>query len=90
LERTLAGHPFATNAVAFSPDGGLLATVGGDEVVRLWSVSTGRLLYCLDGRTAWFGSVAFSPDGRVLAATGGNDDVRLWDLVELRGMTPGP
>jgi WD40 repeat protein len=90
LERVLAGHPFATTAVAFSPDGRLLATTGGDGAVKLWSVSTGRTLHRLEGGTNWLCSVAFSPDGKTLAATGGGDDVQLWDLVELRETTPDP
>jgi hypothetical protein len=56
-------------AVAFSPDGKLLATGctsgGGGVQVREWA--TGRELY-----TRWFGqgirAVAFSPDNRLLAA----------------------
>jgi WD40 repeat protein len=90
LERVLVGHPLSTNAVTFSPDGGLLATTGGDGVVKLWSVAAGRVLHRLDGQTPWLNLVAFSPDGKLLAATGGGGDVRLWDLAELGGTTPGP
>jgi len=90
LERVLKGHSFATIAVAFSPDADLLATTGGDGAIKLWSVSTGRPLHRLDGRTAWLSSVVFSPNGKILAATGGDGDVRLWDLGELGGTTHEP
>ena len=40
--RTLTGHQFAVFAIAFSPDGKLLASGGSDRTARLWDVAGAR------------------------------------------------
>jgi WD40 repeat protein len=68
------------NALAFSPDGKVLASGGWDDTVRLWNVETGKEIRRLDAHKAMVGHVAFSPDGKLLASRGGLDGtVRVWD-----------
>lgn len=66
-------------AMAFSPDGRLLAIAGHDGTVRLWEPGGNSRVRELTGHTAWVWAVAFFPDRRLLASAGGDGVVRLWD-----------
>jgi hypothetical protein len=81
LIRTLTGHTGYAYAVAFSPDGTLLATSSRDGTARLWNVGTGQAIRILPGHASGVLGVAFSPDGTLLATSGGDKTARLWDVA---------
>lgn len=58
--------------LAFSSDGGLLASVGSEGGIRIWNPLEGKLLYTLLGKKENY-SAHFSPDGKILAAGGKKD-----------------
>lgn len=91
-----AGHASPVTAVAFSPDGRLIASGSGTggfsedvNVVKLWDALGGAELRTLapDGAPGW---IAFSADGARVAVAGGKT-VKVWDVrtgAELRNVRP--
>src|SRR5438067_1819150 len=73
-------HPDAIIALAFSPDGKMLATGGFGNRVRLWAVVPGKE----QGPSgAYCGSVyspVFLPDGKAVISRD-DEKVRLWDAA---------
>jgi WD40 repeat protein/serine/threonine protein kinase len=68
---SLPGHTTTVRAVAFAPDGKLLATADDDGRLILWEAATGKNLndWKLSGAIT---SLAFAPDSRHLAVGNGN------------------
>jgi len=66
------------SAVAFTPDGKLLAFSAGDAI-HLYESGTGKELRRL--KTPDGGVLIFSPDGKTLAALARNQRLRLWETA---------
>jgi WD40 repeat protein len=79
----LPGHQGTVLAVAFSPDGKLLASAGNDRAVRIWEVTNGKALATFKEQGPVH-SIAFSPDGKFLASTSSHASILLWDVARFR------
>jgi len=82
LTTVLHGHSNWVMGVAFSPNGGILASASADGSVVLWDVAAGNPLdRLLTRHGSVVMSVAFSPDGKTLASGSYNGVVNVWDVT---------
>lgn len=78
----VSGPDRKPGGVAFSPDGELLASVGGDHRIFVWRVTDGaKVMELRQGRNYQESRLVFSPDGRRLITTGNDGVVAVWDLA---------
>jgi WD40 repeat protein len=78
--RRLSSHEGPVEALAFSPDGRLLATADQSGTIYLWDVAGGLPLATLTGHHGVAFELAFSPDGTLLISGGLDGTIRLWGV----------
>lgn len=79
---TSFGEGEAQRNLAFTPDGTVLASAGGnndDFAIRLWDVASGQSIGTLDGHSGIVWGVAFSPDGQILVSVSNDATAKIWD-----------
>ena len=79
LQRSSSGWVLS---VAFSPDGGRLASASEDGEVQVWEVATGDLAWTGAEHPEPVRAIAWSPDGQLIASAGDDATVRLWDASD--------
>lgn len=77
----LPGHRGIVNAVAFSPNGELIATASSDRTMRCWRAIDGTQEKVVTGHTNDVTAVAFSPNGQLIATGSRDRTLRLWDAA---------
>ncbi len=90
--RSLTGHRNWISALAFSPNGQLLASSSLDQTIRVWDLQTGTPMMILYPNQV-VTTLAFSPDGATLASgsrlvtsnsVASQIPLQLWDLKSQR------
>lgn len=85
-------RPPVVTALAYSPDGKLLAVSGFHETLLQKADGSG-IVGRLVGTAKRIESLAFSPDGKILAAVGGNPslfgEVQFWDVAKRKLIASG-
>lgn len=66
-------------ALAYSPDGEILATAGFDRRIKLWRAENGKQVKFFEGYRKIARSVVISPDGNLIASGAQDGRIRLWD-----------
>jgi WD40 repeat protein len=78
---SLTGHKTGLVALAFSPDGQLLASGGDDGFLKVWDMKLGAELFPPGERVGGITSLSFSPDGKTLAVGSYDTTVRLFTIA---------
>jgi WD40 repeat protein/tRNA A-37 threonylcarbamoyl transferase component Bud32 len=82
--RALEGHGARIDALAVSPDGGRIASAGGDLVLRLHDPASGREVARAELEPST--RIALSPDGKRALTAGADGVVRLRDAATWRAI----
>jgi len=67
------------HAIAFSPDGEIVAAAGWAPI-HFWNVATGKQIIKMKACRELIKTVAFSPDGKLLASCARTGAIRIWDV----------
>lgn len=87
----LEGHTNCVSAVAFSPDGRLLASKSYDQTLILWDTETWTPLVRIKEPTKkqQYAGVSFHPTKPLLASLNKQDlGVRIWDIADVSATLP--
>ncbi|MGA1048972.1 MAG: hypothetical protein ACO3UU_13275, partial [Minisyncoccia bacterium] len=90
LIAVLEEHELGVWSVVFHPTAHLMATAGGDNVVKLWDTDSHQCLATLEGHTALVSCVAFHPTAPVLISGSADNTLKVWDTTTHQCLSTTP
>ncbi|NJM72433.1 MAG: WD40 repeat domain-containing protein [Scytonema sp. RU_4_4] len=84
LSHTFTGHSDKVTSVAICPDGKTLVSGCADKTIKVWNLSTGKVIRTLTGNIGEVSSVTISPDGNFLVVGScehPRNNVKVWHLA---------
>ncbi len=70
-----------SEALALSPDGRSVLTIGPNGVAQLWDLSSSKKLKEFRNPVGWLGPLAFTPDGKTLVGGDVDGNLHFWNVA---------
>ena len=84
--KTLEGHNYRVNSVAYSPDGRYIVSGSNDRTIKIWDGE--KCIKTLEGHNYSVNSVAYSPDGRYIVSGSDDGTIKIWDAIDITNHCP--
>jgi WD40 repeat protein len=77
-EALLGKHSASINAIAFHPNGKILASGDDRGYIKIWYISSNKSIVLPKKHTAAITSLSFSPNGQLLVSGSKDKTIRVW------------
>jgi WD40 repeat protein len=82
LQHKIKKHTDWVTALAFSPNGQILASADRNGGISLWDPDNGQELFTLAGHKSAVTTLSWRPDSKLLASSSEDGTVKLWETKE--------
>lgn len=81
LDKALTGHADTVWSIAQQPNTQNILSSSADKTVKLWNISSGKVIQTFARHSSTVWAVAVSPDGKKFASASGDRTADVWDLA---------